>query len=77
MTNTRLLDFRRLAHNAKGILAAVEGLANVGIKCRLNFRIHFMLRDFAGLELRITTPADSDGWEGWFHDPEFALLHFS
>jgi hypothetical protein len=59
--------FRGFAHLANSIL--LYALADVGIKCCLNFRIRFMLRDFAGLELRITALAHSDGWEGWFSIP--------
>lgn len=75
MTIDKLFDFRGLAHNATSIIAAVDGLAGVRIKSCLNFRIRFVLRDFAGPELRIAALAKSDGREGWFHDPEFALLH--
>jgi hypothetical protein len=69
----KLIDFRGLAL----ILAVLYGLALVGIKGCLNFRVRFVLRDFAGRELRIAAVADSDGWEGWFYDSEFPLLHLT
>lgn len=71
----KLLDFRGIVNSANGILTATDGLADVCIKCCLDFRVRFILRDFAGLELGIAALADSDGREGWLHDPEFALLH--
>jgi hypothetical protein len=46
------------------------------IKRRLNFHIRFVLRYFAGAELRIADLADSDGRERRFHDPQFARLHY-
>ena len=61
-----LFAFRSFAHDPQGVLAAVHGLALVGVELCLNIGI---------LELRVAPFAYADGRRGLFHDPQFALCH--
>lgn len=61
-----LLAFRGLPHDAQRILAAINGLALVGIELRLNISI---------LELSVAPFTDADSRRAFLYDPQFALLH--
>lgn len=69
---SKLLVFCCLTHDSQRVLAAVCGLALVGIKLRPNIDIW---ERFAGLELSIAAFADADSRRGLFYDPQLALLH--
>jgi hypothetical protein len=47
----------------------------MGVKCRSNFGLHLILRMLVGLELRIATFADADGWQRRPYDAELAGVH--
>jgi hypothetical protein len=62
----QLLAFRSFAHDPQGILAAVYGLALMGIELGLNIGI---------LELSVAPFAYADGRRTLLHDPQFACRH--
>jgi hypothetical protein len=70
----KLLVFRSLADDPKGILAAVQRFAPIGSKRRADFFLRVALRGIARLKVRIAAFADTDGREGWLYDSEVALL---
>jgi len=49
--------------------------AFVGIELCVYFCFRIIFDSLAGMELRIATFADTKGYRGPFHDPQFALLH--
>ena len=61
-----LLVFRSFADDPQGVLAAVYGLALMGVKLCLNIGI---------LELSVAPFAYADGWRALLYDSQFALLH--
>jgi len=69
----KLFVFGRLAHDAKGILAAIHRLTLVTIKLRLKVALWIGI---VGLELGITPFADTDDrGRRYFYDPQLALWH--
>ena len=65
----RLLIFRRLAHNAEGVLAAVLQLALVDIERGFNLLLG------SGSELRVAALTDAEhGW-GMANNPQLAPWH--
>src|SRR6266576_4817941 len=69
----QLLVVGRLWDDPKGVLTAVERLALVGIKLCGNVSVGIRSARF---ELCVTalTDANDRRW-GYFHDPQFALVH--
>jgi hypothetical protein len=71
----RLLAFGRLVDNAKGILAAIHGLASVGGKLLSNFLLRSFLIKKTRLKLSIAPLADCKLIQPLFYHPEFTLYH--
>lgn len=67
-----LLIFGRLAHDAEGVLAAVDRLALVGVELLSDIKFHV---GQTGLELSITAFADANRRGALLHDPQLTLLH--
>jgi hypothetical protein len=72
----RLFIFGSLPHDPQSILAAICGLALVGIKCSPYLHLRFVPRCFDGLELRITAfTYAKDGHTDAVYETQFPLRH--
>jgi hypothetical protein len=74
-TLVTLFPFRRLAHDPRGILAAICQLALMGIELGLHIGFGVIFEDFIGMELRIAEFTDTEGNRSSFYDTQFPLLH--
>jgi len=70
-----LLIFGRFVDDAKGVLAAINWLALVGIKRRFNLRFSIAGRSTAGPELRVAPFTNANHRDGAFDESQIASGH--
>ncbi len=71
----RLLIFRGFAHDSQSVLAAIHGLALVGIELCTYFSFGIIFDRLVGMELRIAAFADAKRDRRSFYDPKLAFCH--